>query len=461
MGNIRDDYFFVKVTGKEVVHAEEPYNVHWLPFTNLDLLVPPFDVGSFFCYNKPSHADFPDTINKLKASLSRVLALYYPVAGEILWNEAVGENQFHCNNRGVDFIEAVADVELKELNLYNPDESIEGKLTPKRQHGLLAVQVTELKCGGIVIACIFDHRIVDGYSANMFISSWAEITRGETPSMLPSFERSILKPRCPTTYSSSINDVFSTFEPPTKPDHDQNHSNDDHKLVNRIYYIEGEQLNKVQLLASENSVRRSKLEAFTSFLWKIIALSMDDSGNRKKLCNVAIAVDGRGRLSKGDGEEKQKLMTCHFGNVLSMPSGSKISEELKDMSLSNIATEVHEFLQTATTKDHFLDLIDWVEERRTQPLVAIAFASKEMSVMVSQGARFHVMDKMNFGWGKGVFGSCHVPSGRQDLFVMTSPSPTNNNDWIVYMHLPMKQMNYIETHAGDMFKPLNFDYLQI
>ncbi|KAI3671901.1 hypothetical protein L1987_87098 [Smallanthus sonchifolius] len=285
-------YFVVKVTDKVVVHAEEPLNDHWLPFTNLDLLVPPFDVGSFFCYKKPSHGSFPNKLNTLIASLSRALALYYPLAGEILWNAAAGENQINCNNRGVDFIEAVADVELKELNLYNPDESIEA----------------------------------DGYSANMFISSWADITRSETPSMLPSFQRSILNPRCPTTYSSSINDVFALFEPPTKPNHDQNNNSGDHALINRVYYIEGEQLNKVQLLASENGRRRSKLEAFTSFLWKLVALSMVDSGNHNKLCNVALAVDGRSRLSEGDGEEKEKLMASHFGNVLSMPSGSKTSQ---------------------------------------------------------------------------------------------------------------------------------------
>ncbi|KAF5761977.1 putative alcohol O-acetyltransferase [Helianthus annuus] len=411
---LSDKYFFVKVTGKVVVHAKDPWNEHWLPFTNLDLLVPPFDVGSFFCYKKPSNGSFSNKLNILKASLSRALALYYPLAGEILWNAAAGGNQIRCNNRGVDFVEAVADVELKELNLYNPDESIEGKLMPKKLHGVLAIQVTELKCGGMVIGCMFDHRAADGYSANMFISSWADIARSKTPSMIPSFQRSILNSRCPTTYSPSISDVFSLFEPPTKQDHDGDDINGDHALISRVYYIEGDQLSKLQLLASENGKRRSKLEAFTSFLWKIVALSMEDSGNHNKLCNVALAVDGRSRLSEGDGEEKQKQMASHFGNVLSMPSGSKRSQELKQMSLSNIATEVHEFLQTATTKDHFLDVIDWVEERRTLPLVAKAFANKEMSVMVSTGTRFHIMDKMDFGWGKVVFGSCHVPTGRQD-----------------------------------------------
>ncbi|KAK9074435.1 hypothetical protein SSX86_007033 [Deinandra increscens subsp. villosa] len=453
--------FSMKVVNKVVVHAEEPWSDYWLPFTNLDLLVPPFDVGSFFCYKKPSHASFHTTLHALKDSLSLALSLYHPLAGEILWNTVAGENQIHCNNRGVDFTEAVADVELKELNLYNPDESIEGKLIPKKLHGLLAIQVTELKCGGMVIGCMFDHRAADGYSANMFISSWAQITRSESPSMLPSFQRSIINPRRPTTYSPTINNVYALYEPPSKPNHVHSNNNGDHLLINRVYYIESEQLNSVQLLASENGRKRSKLEAFTSFLWKILALSMVDSGSCDEVCNVALAVDGRSRLSQGDGEAKGKLLASHFGNVLSMPFGSKRSKELKEMSLSNIATEVHKFVQTATGKDHFLDLIDWVEERRSHPLVSVAFASKEMSVMVSSGTRFHIMDKMDFGWGKVAFGSCHVPSSRNDSYVMTLPSPTNNNDWIIYMHLPMKHMNYIESHASYMFKPLNADYLKI
>ncbi|XP_076889617.1 coniferyl alcohol acyltransferase-like [Bidens hawaiensis] len=452
--------FSVNIIEKVVVHAET-WKDHWLPFTNLDLLVPPFDVGSFFCYKKPSHDTFATILDALKDSLSRALALYYPLAGEILWNATAGENQIHCNNRGVEFTHAVADVELKELNFYNPDESIEGKLMPKKLHGVLAIQVTELKCGGIVIGCMFDHRSADGFSANMFISSWAEITRSEQPSMLPSFKRSILNPRCPTTYSQSLNNVYSIFEPPTKPDHDNNNKNGDYSLVNRVYYIEGEQLNRVQVLVSENGRKRSKLEAFTSFLWKIIALSMEDLDKRNQVCSVALAVDGRSRLGQGDGEEKEKLMASHFGNVLSMPFGTRRSQELKEMSLSNIATEVHEFLQTAVGKDHFLDLIDWVEEHRSHPLVAIAFASTEMSVMISSGTRFHIMDKMDFGWGKVVFGSCHVPSGRSDCYVMTLPSPTKSDDWVVYLHLPKKQLNYIESHASHMFKPLNADYLRI
>jgi hypothetical protein len=73
-------------------------------------------------------------------SLAETLVSYYAFAGEVVKN-SMGEPELLCNNRGVDFVEAFADVELQSLNLYNPDESVEGKLVPKKKHGVLAVQV--------------------------------------------------------------------------------------------------------------------------------------------------------------------------------------------------------------------------------------------------------------------------------------------------------------------------------
>ncbi|KAF4383563.1 hypothetical protein F8388_014063 [Cannabis sativa] len=55
--------------------------------------------------------------------------------------------------------------------------------------------VTELKCGGIVVACTFDHRIVDAYSANMFFISWVQMAQSKRLSLRPSFRRSLLNPR--------------------------------------------------------------------------------------------------------------------------------------------------------------------------------------------------------------------------------------------------------------------------
>lgn len=135
----------VTVTKREPVAPVLPAQEHWLPLSNLDLLLPPVDVSVFFCYTmtvrSPEPAPGSSALAALKVSLAQVLVLYYPFAGEMVVNSA-GEPELLCNNSGVDFVEAVADVELRHLDLYNPDESIEGKLVPAKKRGVLAVQVS-------------------------------------------------------------------------------------------------------------------------------------------------------------------------------------------------------------------------------------------------------------------------------------------------------------------------------
>ncbi|KAI7725322.1 hypothetical protein M8C21_029670 [Ambrosia artemisiifolia] len=317
----------------------------------------------------------------------------------------------------------------------------------------------------MVIATMFDHRVADGYSANMFVSSWADITRSQPPSFLPSFRRSVLNARRPTIYTPSTANMFISLSklPLIQVDQKNEPNLDQDSLRSRIYYIKGDQLKKLQLLASENGCQRSKLESFTSFLWKITAKYMEDSGYLDHVCNIAVAVDGRRRLSEGEGVEKEDLMAAHFGNVLSIPFGRIHSKDLKDMPLTSVAKEVNKLLKTAANKDHFLDLIDWVEDQRPKPLMSRPFAGTEkaVSIMVSSGQRFSIMDKMDFGWGKLVFGSCYAPAARRDYYVMTMSSPVKTDDWIVYMHLPKKHLNYMETHASHLFKPLTTDYLKL
>ncbi|KAJ0435759.1 putative alcohol O-acetyltransferase [Helianthus annuus] len=156
--------------------------------------------------------------------------------------------------------------------------------------------------------------------------------------MIPSFERSYLKPRSPKVYSPLIDNVFAPFSPPSDPDINDlgKEDGDEYLHVNRIYYIDGEQLKRLQLLVNENGARRSKLVAFTSFLWKQVALSIENSGKQNESCNVIVAIDGRRRLSEKEGEKKEKMMMSHFGNILSMPFGSKSPQVINFTTRKNI-----------------------------------------------------------------------------------------------------------------------------
>ncbi|KAL5101435.1 hypothetical protein RYX36_005762 [Vicia faba] len=465
--------FIVNVTNEEVVAASLPMQEHWLPLSNLDLILPPVDVGVFFCYNNPmisTNGTHYNIIGCLKRSLAEALVSYYAFAGEVVAN-SMGEPEILCNNRGVDFVEAVADVELQSLDLYNPDESVERKLVPTKKHGILAVQTTWMKCGGLIVACTFDHRIADAYSANMFLVSWAEITRPHDnksliPTTQPCFRRSLLTPRRPPSIHPSIYDMYVPVSELPPPPEAEFESEPTDPIISRIYYVTSEQLNNMQSLANSNNnsnSKRSKLESFSAFLWKMVAeASSTDNDNKNIVAKMGLVVDGRKRLSN-DNKNKEETMSTYFGNVLSIPYGGRSAEELVEKPLSWVANQVHEFLEAAVTEEHFLGLIDWVEEHRPVPGLARIYCGGTSgedgpSFVVSSGQRFPE-SKIDFGWGKPVFGSYHFPWGGSAGYVMPMPSPKRNGDWLIYMHLPKGHLQFMEDHAPHFFRPLSWGYL--
>ncbi|KAI3496295.1 hypothetical protein L1887_38652 [Cichorium endivia] len=427
-----------------------------LPMSNLDLLIPPLDVGVFLCYKKP----FPqkNCINIIKKSLALALIPFYPLAGEVI-QTSQGEPELLCNNHGVEFVHACADAELKDLDLYHPDDSVEGKLVPIKTKGVLSVQATEFNCGGLVIGCTFDHRVADAHSMHMFLVSWAETTKSKPVSCIPSFRRSILHPRSPPIINDSYNSLYVPFSslPPPR-------STTINPLVSRIYYIKADDIKNLQKVSSSNEDPQSKLTSFISYLWKIIATGDNDS----QICRMGVVVDGRQRINDPKFENldlsNTKLFTMenYFGNVLSVPSGEVNSGYLKVMPLNKVAKMVHMFVRNATTEEHFRGLIDWVEVLRPETAVIKIYTQMGNNdggaVVVSSGMRFQ-FEKVDFGWGKPQFGSFHFPWGGQTGFVMPMPSMTKNGDWVVYAHLLQKHLDLVESMGSEVFRPLTPAYV--
>ncbi|CAH2067858.1 unnamed protein product [Thlaspi arvense] len=446
--------FHVTTMKKQLITAVLPLQDHWLPLSNLDLLLPPLNVSVCFCYKKPSNMTISVAHETLKTALAETLVSYYAFAGEIVTNPT-GEPEILCNNRGVDFVEADADVDLRELNLYDPDESI-AKLVPIKKHGVIAIQVTQLKCGSIVVGCTFDHRVADAYSMNMFLVSWAEISRCDVPiSCVPSFRRSLLNPRRPLIMDSSIENMYMPVTSLSPP---QETTNPDKILASRIYYIKEDALKELQALAngSKITVKRTKLESFSAFLWKLVARHAAKDPVPGTISKLGIVVDGRRRLME---QEKN----TYFGNVLSIPFGGQRIDDLINKPLSWVTEEVHRFLKSSVTKEHFLNLIDWVETNRPTPAVSRIYSTGSddgPAFVVSSGRSFPVT-QVNFGWGSPVFGSYHFPWGGSAGYVMPMPSSVNDGDWMVYLHLTKGQLEFIEKEASHVLGPVDSNYLKI
>ncbi|KAJ8628957.1 hypothetical protein MRB53_022280 [Persea americana] len=91
----------------------------------------------FFAYNQPETSRGSDVAQKdYSLPLSNLFFCYMVMS-------SAGEPELLCNDRGVNFMEAYADVELREMQLYNPDASVEGKLVAEKKDGVLCVQVSD------------------------------------------------------------------------------------------------------------------------------------------------------------------------------------------------------------------------------------------------------------------------------------------------------------------------------
>ena len=193
---------------------------------------------------------------------------------------------------------------------------------------------------------------------NMFLHSWAQISRSDVPtSYMPSFNRSLLNPRRPLVIDSSVDQMYM---PVTSLPLPQETTNPDNILTSRIYYIKADVVRELQTLAGNG--KRTKLESFSAFLWKLVAKHAATTTDLKLLnSKLGIVVDGRKKLTEQE-------TNTYFGNVLSVPFGEQIIDDLTHKSLSWVADEVHKVLESSVTRDHFLNLIDWIETRRPVPV---------------------------------------------------------------------------------------------
>nr|XP_043638214.1 acyltransferase Pun1-like [Erigeron canadensis] len=161
----------------------------------LDHIIPNVHIPLVFFYKNYKSCD----INILKKALSKNLTQYYPFAGRYL--NAPFSPHIHCNDEGVEFLEASIDIPLYDFVLKRDvDETILNKLIPnglgcavnKTSSNMLEVQLNHFPCSGAALAVSISHKVGDGLTMANFLSHWATVTRGGLP-INPSFISSNIK----------------------------------------------------------------------------------------------------------------------------------------------------------------------------------------------------------------------------------------------------------------------------
>lgn len=441
--------FEVEFTGKSIIGAVNPLpEPRVLTLSNLDLLSGRFPVTYFYFYCTPLVSNFTPIVDILKTSLAETLNHFYPFAGKIVQNPNTGEPEIVCDNSGALVVEAQANIPLKDLNFYNLNQSLQGKLVSITPNFPLQIQVTKYTCGGISITFTFDHALGDASAFGKFLVSWSEIARKKPISCVPDHRRN-LSARFPPTYHPSLDQTFvnCTIDeiinmPTTKI------------RLKRLYHIDASSIDRLQKLACVDGNKRTKIEAFSAYVWKVMVSAIDQSHSK---CKMGWLVDGRGRMCRGGDENS---MSNYIGNVLSVAFAEASVIDLKIGSISDIANDVHDAISKVTNQDHFLDLIDWIECHRPGLMLSrIVLGQGGPALVLSSGRRFPVAE-VDFGFGSPVLGTVCSTIERIGVgYLNQRPSGRGDGSWTVSAILWPELAAALESDS--IFQPMSAAHLKL
>ncbi|XAR70772.1 Alcohol O-acetyltransferase [Bertholletia excelsa] len=441
--------YVVNFTGKSVVRASrllpKPYT---LTLSNLDLLSGRFPVTYFYFYGEAPVTNFPTTLDSLKLSLAETLNHFYPFSGQIIQNPKTNEPEILCNNTGALVVEAHASIALKELNFYNLDESLKGKLVSINPDFPVQVQVTCYTCGGISITFTFDHALGDASSFSKFLLTWSEIALEKKVSCIPDHQRN-LRARNPPRYDPWVDQAFvsCTMEDiinmPTRK-----------IILKRLYHIDASSINRLQRIACIDGGKRTKIEAFSAYVWKVMVRVIGESHTR---CKMGWLVDGRTRMGQDPNS-----MSNYIGNVLSLAFAEATVEELKSGSLSDISRIIHEAILKVTNRAHFLDLIDWIECHRPGLMLSkVVLGQAGPALVVSSGRRFPVAE-LDFGFGRPVLGTvCSTIEKIGVGYMNQRESARGDGSWTVSAIIWPELVAALESDSDRVFEPMTANHLQL
>lgn len=439
----------VKITKKTIVKATELVSEpHILTLSNLDLLSGRFPVTYFYFYRNPVVANFTSIIDALKSSLSKTLTHFYPFSGRIVQNQSTNEPEIICDNTGALFVEACSNIALKELDFYNLNQSLEGKLVSIEPDYPLQIQVTCYNCGGISITFTFDHALGDASAFSKFLITWSEIAMAKTISCIPDHRR-YLRARVPPSYDPWVDQAFAscTLEEITKIPTSK-------ISIKRLYYVDASSINKLQRLACMDGNERTKIEAFSAYIWKVMVRAVDESHQK---CKMGWLVDGRTRMCKDPDS-----MSNYIGNVLSLAFGEASKVELERGDLTDIAKICHTAISKVTNRAHFLDLIDWIECHRPGLMLSkVVLGRAGPALVVSSGRRFPVAE-LDFGFGSPVLGTVCSTIQRIGVgYVNQRPSARGDGSWTVSAILWPELAAALESDSDHVFQPMTANHLQL
>ncbi|CAO2141533.1 unnamed protein product [Urochloa humidicola] len=453
----------VRVVSRRLVKASDTsIKPHVVTVSNLDRIARIIQISMFCVYAKPTAGDFDAVVATFKAGLPSFLNHFFPLAGRIATtNTSTGAPELHCHNQGAELVVGeAAGVTLASLDYTAMGAALQKIQVPYGEEMALSVQVVSFACGGFTVAWRTNHVVADGCALNSLVTAWSEFTRsgtGTLPAALrPNHDRSdVFRPRAPPSYSASLDEAFTALDARRQV----NALTADQSSVLRFYRIDASDIARLRDAASQvrgaGSERSTRVEAVSAYLWKtlagVVAAASDSS------CRMGWWVNGRRRLTE---PELRRATRNYFGNVIAFAGAEADVREVLRKPLPHVAAMVREAITAPAYEEHFQELVDWVEEHKTQRhILSASIGLGNPTLIITAFTSFRV--DTDFGFGDAVVAvpttvrTARLCSG----YVQVVKRPGGDGSWIVSAFLWPQLAAALEADELRVFNPLTAEQL--
>ncbi|XP_062097437.1 alcohol acyltransferase 9 [Humulus lupulus] len=416
-----------------IVEPNAPTPKHTLYLTNLDdQKFLRFSIKYLYLYQK-SVTVSSDT---LKRALSRVLVDYYPLAGRL---RAADDQKLEvdCNAQGALFVEAFMDITADDFLQFSLKPNRSWRKLLYRVDALtfldvppLIVQVTNLRCGGMIVCTAINHCICDGIGTSQFLHAWAHHTAKENLDLpiAPLHSRHVLKPRNPPQMTLP-HPQFTKHVPSPK---------DPSSHVDIFNFLQSQPLRPASFIFSPAHLLRLKrqcvpslkcttFEALASHTWRSWIRSLDLSPSLT--VKLLFSVNVRKKLIP-------EIPQGYYGNGFVLGCALSTVKDLVSANLHHGVKSV-QIAKSALDDGYVRSMIDLLEDKTLK-------TDLSMSLVISQWAKLGLED-LDFGKGKPL----HMGPLASDVYCLFLPVIGDVNAVRVLVSVPESVLEKFEYYMNE------------
>ncbi|KAL6606770.1 hypothetical protein ACP70R_042423 [Stipagrostis hirtigluma subsp. patula] len=395
------------LTSELVVPADEtPVGAVWL--SNLDLAARRGYTPTVYFYRPSGEPGFFEAA-AVRDSLARALVAFYPLAGR-LGLDADGRVQIDCTGEGAVFVTARSDhYTLEDLMAeFVPSGEMRDLFVPPTPApnppcALLFVQLTRLRCGGVVLGLAVHHSVVDARSAAHFVETWASIARGGTGAagrdapVPPCFDHRLLAARPTPTV------LYDHPEYKPEPEPEPVHAGTASTYASAIITLTKAQVSALKARCAGASTFR----AVVALVWQCACRARSLPADAET--RLYSMIDMRARLAP-------PLPPGYFGNAVVRTSALATVGEVLSNPVGYAARRA--LAATSQGDDYARSLVDYLEGVDAMNLPRSGISRAHLRAISWMGMSLHDSD---FGWGAPAFMGPALMYYSGFVYVMQAP----------------------------------------